>query len=156
MTHFIEDDSSGVDFLSMGYLNHDWWRGNIVFWLDSYCIKIWPCIMKRLNFYGGTSCFSLSNGNIGLNTVPTPQTIMVIHQSHLSLHTICTCHGRGVRSFIIFNRPLFCSFITFGGLQIHSSNRDRTYTIFSFHTSWLLHMGSLSGSGSLLDLDSPW
>jgi hypothetical protein len=34
---------------------------------------------------------------------------MVIQQSHLFFHTICTCHGRGVRPLII---PLVYSFIT--------------------------------------------
>ena len=36
---------------------------------------------------------------------------MVIKQSHLFLHTIYTCHGRGVCLFIILNRPLVCSLL---------------------------------------------
>ena len=65
--------------------------------------------MKRSNSYGR---MSLSTKNIGLLTILIPQTIMVVHQSHLFLHTICTSYGRGVRSFAIPNRLLFCSFIT--------------------------------------------
>ena len=38
----FEDGSSGVGFPGMGYLNYDWWRGNVVSWLDSCCIRNWP------------------------------------------------------------------------------------------------------------------
>lgn len=61
----FEDGSSGVGFPGMGYLNYDWWRGNVVFWLDSCCIRNWTCIMIRSNSHGRTSCFSLSM-DIGL------------------------------------------------------------------------------------------
>ena len=66
---------------------------------------------QRLNSYGRTFSSSLSMENIGLITVPIPQTIMVIHQSRLFLHTICSCDGRNVR----LTKPSFFLLISLGG-----------------------------------------
>ena len=39
---------------------------------------------------------------------------MVIQQSYLFFHTICTCHGRGVRPLTILNRPFFAHSLYWG------------------------------------------
>ena len=66
--------------------------------------------MKRSNSYGRRSCSFLSK-DIGLIN---HQTSMVIQQSHLFLYKICTCHGRGVRPFIILSGSLFAHSLHWG------------------------------------------
>lgn len=100
--------------------------------------------------------FVSQRGNFGL-TSRFPQTVMVVYQSRLFLHTIRTTDGRGVRPFFILYKPLcFLTHNRWGFLQVHSYDWDRTYPVISLHFSWLLHLASLSGSCSLFDSIDPW
>lgn len=124
----------------MGYLDYDRRRGTLFpaqLNIPVNAFETDPVLNKRSTSYGRTSLSPSTPNNVGLITVPNSQTIMVIHQIHLFLHTICTYDGATVRPLIILNQTIvFCSSITLGGaLQVHRFHRDRTYPAISFHSS---------------------